>query len=273
MKSKGIFLVYFPLTQHGWLFFFRPFVLWIPTSRQSRIEEIFYHIQHSKLINLQLQFGYFTQGQALSFGSSLLQSKLLVPVQVPEVPGAGVVIIHFATVKQLRFRNFLLGFFSDELDRSLFAFQKPHHLHEDHTWWFDDDVGASEACGLKLTWFMVGLEVERWWMQTEATCSARANSLLSYTSRREASTSPSTLFASSNGFACRKHGQIPTMVERLEKSWWLKKWETMFTQITKLCLDESMALLPVTISSSSTPNANTSVFSFTTPCMKYSGAK
>lgn len=44
------------------------------------------------------------------------------------------------------------------------------------------------------------------------------------------------------------------------------------TRITKLLLEESTALLPVISSSSNTPNAKTSVFSFTTPCMKYSGA-
>jgi hypothetical protein len=44
------------------------------------------------------------------------------------------------------------------------------------------------------------------------------------------------------------------------------------THITRLCLDESTAFRPVTSSRSRTPYANTSVFSFMIPCMKYSGA-
>lgn len=45
------------------------------------------------------------------------------------------------------------------------------------------------------------------------------------------------------------------------------------THITRLCLLEvSTACRPVMSSSSSTPKANTSVFSCITPCMKYSGA-
>lgn len=45
------------------------------------------------------------------------------------------------------------------------------------------------------------------------------------------------------------------------------------THKRRLCLDESTGFLPVTISKRRTPNAKTSVFSSTKPCMKYSGAK
>lgn len=47
----------------------------------------------------------------------------------------------------------------------------------------------------------------------------------------------------------------------------------ILTHWRRLCLEQSTGLLPLTISSRSTPNANTSVFSSTTPCIKYSGAK
>jgi hypothetical protein len=47
----------------------------------------------------------------------------------------------------------------------------------------------------------------------------------------------------------------------------------VLTHCRRLCLEQSMGLLPVTISSSSTPKAKMSVFSSTMPCMKYSGAK
>lgn len=49
--------------------------------------------------------------------------------------------------------------------------------------------------------------------------------------------------------------------------------EKGITHKRRLCLDESTGLLPVTISKRRTPKANTSVFSSTKPCMKYSGAK
>lgn len=45
------------------------------------------------------------------------------------------------------------------------------------------------------------------------------------------------------------------------------------TQSTRLCCESSNACLPVIISNSSTPKENTSVFSSTMPCIKYSGAK
>lgn len=45
------------------------------------------------------------------------------------------------------------------------------------------------------------------------------------------------------------------------------------THITRLCRRESTARRPVISSSSKTPNANTSVFSSTIPCIKYSGDK
>lgn len=47
----------------------------------------------------------------------------------------------------------------------------------------------------------------------------------------------------------------------------------VLTHCSRLCLEQSIGLLPVTISSSRTPKANMSVFSSTMPCMKYSGAK
>lgn len=45
------------------------------------------------------------------------------------------------------------------------------------------------------------------------------------------------------------------------------------TQRRRFCLEESTGLRPVMISKRRTPNAKTSVFSSTIPCMKYSGAK
>jgi hypothetical protein len=47
----------------------------------------------------------------------------------------------------------------------------------------------------------------------------------------------------------------------------------VLTHCRRLCLEQSIGLLPVTISSSRTPKANMSVFSSTMPFMKYSGAK
>lgn len=53
----------------------------------------------------------------------------------------------------------------------------------------------------------------------------------------------------------------------------IQKKKKKITHKSKFCLMESTGLRPVIISRRRIPNAKTSVFSSTIPCMKYSGAK
>ena len=138
---------------------------------------------------------------------------------------------------------------------------------------------------LEHTRFISGRIAATWCMHIEAVCITLFISVSSNSFPSLGSTISSTLLFSRSGFAYiyENHSSLILFDYEMENALQfififlvkaLQKVFKIITHITILCLlAVSTARRPVMISKSNTPNANTSVFSSTIPCIKYSGAR
>lgn len=134
-----------------------------------------------------------------SIRCSLLQRELLVPVEIAEVARARV-IFWIPWVKHQGLHDFRP---SHQLKWLPVSLQETDYLQQQQQKNSRVNVLICTSISRKdpPTDFILGLEVELWWMHKDATASVYTISSGSYSLPREGSTSSWMLFASSSGFA------------------------------------------------------------------------